>query len=70
MSRRSNWNRASYKNNNRGGRPHGLRGKDIGLYYRDLQRSKNKNMDLDFMVNKLSFRISTPKLRPFQILNN
>ncbi|XP_022822614.1 ATP-dependent RNA helicase DHX36-like [Spodoptera litura] len=51
MSRRSNWNRASYKNQNRGGRPHGLRGKDIGLYYRDLQRNKNKNMDLDYMIN-------------------
>ncbi|CAH0694644.1 unnamed protein product [Spodoptera exigua] len=51
MSRRSNWNRASYKNHNRGGRPHGLRGKDIGLYYRDLQRNKSKNTDLDFMIN-------------------
>ncbi|KAH9630288.1 hypothetical protein HF086_012473 [Spodoptera exigua] len=51
MSRRSNWNRASYKNHNRGGRPHGLRGKDIGLYYRDLQRNKSKNSDLDFMIN-------------------
>lgn len=46
MSRRGNWNRSLYKNN----RPHGLRGKDIGLYYRDLQIKKNKNKEKDFMV--------------------
>ncbi|XP_047032455.1 ATP-dependent DNA/RNA helicase DHX36-like isoform X1 [Helicoverpa zea] len=51
MSRRGNWNRAFYKNNNYRGRPQGLRGKNIGLYYRDLQMKKNKNKDQDFMIN-------------------
>ncbi|PZC78880.1 hypothetical protein B5X24_HaOG217074 [Helicoverpa armigera] len=51
MSRRGNWNRAFYKNSNYRGRPQGLRGKNIGLYYRDLQMKKNKNKDQDFMIN-------------------
>ena len=54
MSRRGNWNRALYKN-----RPHGLQGKDIGLYYKELQMKKNKTKDKgkDVMVSFLSIRI-------------
>ncbi|KAJ8715102.1 hypothetical protein PYW08_005083 [Mythimna loreyi] len=47
MSRRGNWNRTLYKNN----RPHGLRGKEIGLYYRDLHMKRNKPKEPDFMIN-------------------
>lgn len=49
MSRRGGWNRSSYKNFNKD-RPHGLRGKDIGLYYKNLQMRngsvKKKNEDI------------------------
>lgn len=45
MSRRGNWNRALYKN-----RPQGLRGKDIGLYYRAKQINKSIKERDDFMV--------------------
>lgn len=44
---RGNWNRPLHRSY--GERPRGLRGKDIGLYYRDRQRmSKNQNKVIAF----------------------